>query len=128
MEDLLNKHAAAIVDWSQALLGEKDGPLNPKQRDSIKTILANAERFFHVYAECQAMSVSDFINNMRHEIGNPLTPIRGYSELLLMGVVGTLNEEQQHHIQGIVDSTNELRKGVEDMVKTARAQLASSLA
>lgn len=124
MEDTLHSYATAIIDGSQALLGEKDGLLNTRQRDDIKVILANAERFIHVYAECQALSPRDFVANMRHEIGNPLTPIRGYSELLLMGVVGTLNERQQSQVQGIVDSTNALRRGVEDMLNAARAELA----
>jgi signal transduction histidine kinase len=116
----LHDHVTTIIACAQGLLGEHDGPLSEKQRQIIKTIIANAEHFIHIYAECLAMPIGDFIAKMRHQVGTPLTPIRGYSELLLMGAMGQLNERQEAQIQAILDSTAQLQYGVDAMVRDAR--------
>ena len=127
MDRMLHQHAHIIIDGAQALLNLTDGPLTEKQTRIVKTIIANAERFVHIYAEFQSVPFEVFAANksMRHEMGTPLTPINGYAELLMMGALGALNTAQQHHVQRICESTNQLRLAVEMIVNEARLQMAA---
>lgn len=123
----LYKHTIIIMDAAQALLNETEGPLNDKQRDITKTIIANAEKFLHICIDFQEIQLVDFSPEMRHELGNPLTPIRGYSDLLSMGVLGSLNLIQQARVQAICDSTEAVREMIEQMVEEARLLAAARL-
>ena len=122
MDHMLHTHATTIIESAQALLGQGDGELSDKQREIMKKIVANAEQFIHIYAEYQALPFETFASSsaMRHEFGTPLTPITGYSELLLMGALGTLNDKQMQHVRRICDTTNQLRLAIEMIVSEAR--------
>lgn len=120
MDDILNEHITNIIASSQALLSEADGELNDKQRRGIKTILGNAENFIHIATEFLAVPIDEITADLRHELGNPLTPIRGYSELLVMGMMGTINEQQEQHMKLIFQSTETLGGLVEKLVEQAR--------
>lgn len=124
MNNPLYHHTGMIIDCAQDLLGNSAPPLNDKQAAFVKKILANAELFIHLYAEFSTAPIEHITAEMRHELGNPLTPINGYSELLLMGVIGTLTDKQQAHLQTIFDSTQALCDAVEDIVSTAREHAA----
>ena len=120
MQGDLYDHATIIIDSAQTLLGERYGTLTSRQTEAIKTIIANAEKLLHMYAEFTAMPLEDVPSMMRHELGNQLTPIRGYSDLLIMGVMGTLNLEQQAHVEAIYDTTTVLREMINEIVAKAR--------
>jgi signal transduction histidine kinase len=47
-------------------------------------------------AEHQAMT--SFIRTIAHEVRTPLTAIRGYSEVLLRGLIGSIGEEQKEFV------------------------------
>lgn len=117
---VLYEHATIIIDSASILLGERYGTLSERQYDIIKTIIANAERFVHIYAEFESMPPEDVPSMTRHELGNQLTPIRGYSDLLIMGVIGELTAEQQVHVQAIFDATTTLHQQVNSIVSNAR--------
>ncbi len=120
MSDVLNHHATVIIDSALVLQNQHHGELTEKQQKAIKTIIGNAEKFVHLYAEFQMLALGDVPSTLRHELGNQLTPIRGYSDLLTMGVIGTLNTAQLSHVEAIYDSTNALREEVDNIVAQAR--------
>ncbi|MDX1990852.1 MAG: histidine kinase dimerization/phospho-acceptor domain-containing protein [bacterium] len=127
MNDELNIQAEAIVGCALALLNENNGSLSFKQREVVKTILANAEQLIHLYAAFQSVPPEKVSASLRHELGNPLTPILGYSDLLAMGAIGLLSDIQRGYVQLICDSTEQLRALIEQRVAEARrcAALAS---
>ncbi len=63
--DMLDTYVAAIIDRAEALLAERDGALNKKQREVLKTIIASAERFFLSYAHRSALAPGEFFFKMR---------------------------------------------------------------
>jgi signal transduction histidine kinase len=130
MDHMLHTYASTIIECAQALLGQSDGELSERQHEIMKKIVANAEKFVHLYAEYQALPSETFASSsaMRHEFGTPLTPITGYSELLLMGALGALNDRQMQHVRRICDTTNQLRLAVEMTVNEARRQFAPQTA
>jgi len=50
-------------------------------------------------AEAGSRAKSDFLATMSHELRTPLTSVIGYSELLLSGMAGEVNEEQTEYIK-----------------------------
>lgn len=117
---ILNDYATTIIDSAGILLSGRYGALAERQHGAIKTIIANAERFVHIYAEFESVPLEDVSSMTRHELGNHLTPIRGYSDLLIMGAIGDLTAEQQVHVQAIFDATTILREEVDKIVGQAR--------
>lgn len=60
---------------------------------------------------------SNFIANISHELRTPMTHIRGYTELLLAGMLGPLNDEQQQALQTIHKASNRLEALIEDLIR-----------
>lgn len=109
-----------VITNANALLNERDGTLTEKQLKAVRIIIANAEQFLLLCIEFHAIDLPSITSTMRHELGNPLTPIRGYSDLLGAGMMGELNPVQQHSVQIIFESTDALKVRVEEIVAEAR--------
>jgi signal transduction histidine kinase len=124
LTDDLYFHTTIIMDSANALLNEIDGELTEKQRQIVRTIIANAEKFVLLCMEFQAIPLEEVSSEMRHDLGNHLTPIRGYSDLLAMGLIGTLNDAQQKYVAAICASTTIVRQMVEEIIRVAREHAA----
>jgi signal transduction histidine kinase len=61
-----------------------------------------------------------FISTVSHELRTPLTSIAGYTELLLDGTVGTLNEEQQSSLSIVKNNVDRLTSMIEDLLDISR--------
>jgi hypothetical protein len=61
-----------------------------------------------------------FLASMSHDLKSPLNSIIGFSELLLKGIEGELNEEQREDIQLIHDSGEELLSIINSVLDYAR--------
>lgn len=59
---------------------------------------------------------SNFISNISHELRTPLTHIKGYEELLLAGVMGSLSDQQTSALKVIQQSTERLERLIEDLI------------
>jgi hypothetical protein len=65
----------------------------------------------------EALQAKDeMLQNVSHELRTPLTHIRGYSDLLLDGVMGALNSEQRHALSIIQNRTQVLTLLVDDLL------------
>jgi two-component system, NarL family, sensor histidine kinase BarA len=51
---------------------------------------------------------SNFLATVSHELRTPLTSVIGYSEMLLEGLAGSLNEEQREYVQTIMEKGDQL--------------------
>ena len=120
MEDKLRKHATIIIENAQLLLSAHFGALTSYQEEFLRHILANAEKFIHLYATFHNATPVEITSAMRHDLGNPLTPIRGYTELIQRPMAGTLNSRQQISIQQIAYSSEALRLAILEAVLTAK--------
>ena len=63
---------------------------------------------------------SEFITNVSHEFRTPLTPIKGYTDLLLMGVAGQLTESQSDMLNTIKENVDRLSVLVNDVLNIAK--------
>jgi hypothetical protein len=120
MEHDLYYHIDKIITAAHALISDYSGHLSDKQTDFVRIILANAERFIHLATDFMSVPHAEVTPELRHELGNPLTPILGYSELLEMQLVNSMTPDQQTHVLAIASSTRELRQIVDDLLDQAR--------
>lgn len=58
----------------------------------------------------------EFLSNLRHELNTPLTTIKGFSELLYDGSLGTLNPEQNNAIERVVIKTRKLQNLIDSLL------------
>ncbi len=65
---------------------------------------------------------SQFLASMSHELRTPLNSIIGFSELLMDGLVGGLNEKQSHYISIIHSSGTHLLRLVNDILDFSRLE------
>ncbi|MDX1995417.1 MAG: GAF domain-containing protein [bacterium] len=62
---------------------------------------------------------SQFIANVSHEFRTPLTPIKGYTDLLIMGAAGEISDPQKRILVTIKENVDRLTALVEDVLKIA---------
>jgi signal transduction histidine kinase len=65
---------------------------------------------------------SDFMATMSHELRTPLTSIIGYSDMLLSGMTGELNEKQQGFIQSILNGGETLLNLINDVLDLTKIE------
>jgi two-component system sensor histidine kinase/response regulator len=65
---------------------------------------------------------TDLLANVSHELRTPLTAIIGYSELLLHGGDGALNEEQREDVETIDRSGRHLLELIDDLLEISRIE------
>ena len=59
---------------------------------------------------------SQFVSVAAHELAKPLTPIRGYVEMLLDGDFGPLTDEQRHRLELVENSLDRLQRLTSDLL------------
>ena len=81
--------------------------------DHASIAISNAQ----LYAAVQAANVakSEFVSFVAHELKNPMTSIKGYTELLAAGAVGPISETQANFLGTIRSNVERMKTIVEDL-------------
>ncbi len=81
--------------------------------DHAAIAISNAQ----LYAEVQRANVakSEFVSFVAHELKNPMTPIKGFSDLLASGAIGPINENQAKFLATIRANVDRMKTIVEDL-------------
>jgi signal transduction histidine kinase len=97
-----------------------DMPFLQRLAEHAAIAIANAQ----LYAELTAanQSKSEFVSFVAHELKNPLTSIRGFSDFLLKGVMGPLNEQQRNFVGTIRSSAERMNTMVSDLNDATKLQ------
>ncbi|MBV6395785.1 MAG: Adaptive-response sensory-kinase SasA [Anaerolineales bacterium] len=67
-------------------------------------------------------SKSEFVSLVSHELKLPMTSIKGYSELMLKGATGLLNEQQTQFLETIHNNVNRMAALVSDLADISRIE------
>jgi PAS domain S-box-containing protein len=65
---------------------------------------------------------SEFVATVSHELRTPMTSIKGYVDILLMGVAGDLTEQQLRFLSVVQDNTQRLTILVNDLLDLSRIE------
>ena len=81
--------------------------------DHAAIAISNAQ----LYDEVQRANLakSDFVSLVAHELKNPMTSIKGYTELLAAGAVGPVNDMQANFLNTIRSNTERMSTLVSDL-------------
>ncbi len=82
--------------------------------------IANAQ----LYAELERanQSKSEFVSFVAHELKNPLTSIRGYTDVLVAGIAGTLSDQQKNFLGTIRSNADRMNTLVSDLNDVTKLQ------
>lgn len=78
------------------------------------TIAISNGQYFNQIKEAN-LAKSEFVSFVAHELKNPMTSIKGYSELMAAGAVGPLTEAQSGFLNTIRTNVERMRTIVEDL-------------
>jgi signal transduction histidine kinase len=92
---------------------EEDVSFLNRLSDHAAIAIANAQ----LYAEVQSANEakSEFVSFVAHELKNPMTSIKGYTELLAGGKVGGINEMQANFLHTIRSNVERMSTLVSDL-------------
>lgn len=65
---------------------------------------------------------SEFVATVSHELRTPMTSIKGYVDILLMGVAGEMSEQQTSFLQVVQENTQRLTILVNDLLDLSRIE------
>lgn len=68
---------------------------------------------------------NDIISIVAHELRTPMTSIKGYTDLMLQGAMGTLTEGQQHFLSIVKSNVNRLSQLISDLLDITRIEAGS---
>ncbi len=68
---------------------------------------------------------SNFLATISHELRTPLTSVIGYSEMLLEGLAGPLNEEQREYVHTIMEKGDNLLQLISGILDVSRMESGS---
>lgn len=86
--------------------------------DHASVAIANAQVTLALTNEKD--SKSEFMGFAAHELKNPLASVKGYADVLLSGMTGTLTEQQQNFVNIIKSNANRMQTLIDDLRDSAR--------
>jgi signal transduction histidine kinase len=91
-----------------------------RMADHAAMAISNAQ----LYSAVQAanLSKSQFVSSAVHELKNPLTSIKGYSDLLMAGSVGPISEGQSNFLETIRANVDRMAMLVSDLQDISRIE------
>jgi signal transduction histidine kinase len=88
--------------------------------DNAAIAISNAQLYDEVQRANEAKS--EFVSFVAHELKNPMTSIKGYSELLAAGSVGQINEMQTNFLGTIRSNVERMSALVSDLNDNAKIE------
>ncbi len=90
-------------------------------RESNREVLKNYDMLAHANRRLRELDQlkSEFLANVGHELRTPLNSIIGFTELVLQGYSGKLNDAQRRQLAMVLDSGNHLLRVLNDVIEVS---------
>jgi signal transduction histidine kinase len=101
--------------------GAQISPVTVSMMEAVATALGESlQRSEAEKARHESEAKSKALSTVSHEMRNPLNAMLGFSNLLLTGAAGPLNEKQQSYVRRVDDASHHLLRLVNDYLDLAR--------
>ncbi len=97
-----------------------DMPFLQRLAEHASIAIANAQLYTELTRANQ--SKSEFVSFVAHELKNPLTSIKGYSDVLLGGAVGAMSDQQKNFLGTIRSNADRMNTLVSDLNDVTKLQ------
>lgn len=88
-----------------------------------KQFLGTVSIFRDVTKEVEVDRIkSEFVSTVSHELRTPMTSIKGYADLMLMGVAGSMTDPQTRYLKVIKNNADRLSMLVNDLLDISRIE------
>ena len=119
--------SAGQVIGVMLLESDQDGVLDLLDLDFVARLAEHATPAIvnsQLFQELQRANVakSEFVSFVAHELRNPMTSLRGYTDLLLKGVVGPVNPQQSDFLHTIFHNVMRMETLVSDLNDLTKQQ------
>lgn len=110
------------------ILSENFNSMAENLRDLYTSLEEKVTQRTHELAEARDEAVaankskSEFVSVVSHELKLPMTSIKGYSDLMLAGATGSLNENQTSFLTTIRNNVNRMATLVSDLADISRIE------
>ena len=104
-----------ITDRKQA-----EAQIQAKNEALLRAVNELAEA--HRKAEEATQLKSEFLANMSHELRTPLNAIIGYTQILLAGMAGELNDKQQSNLERVFANGQDLLRLINDILDLTKIE------
>jgi signal transduction histidine kinase len=119
--------SAGQVIGVMVLESDREGVLDLLDLDFVARLaehatpaIVNSQLFQELQRANEAKS--EFVSLIAHELKNPMTSMRGYTDLLLKGVVGPVNEQQGDFLNTIANNVRRMETLVSDLNDLTKQQ------
>src|SRR5690606_13517622 len=85
------------------------------ERLSDHASIALMNSLFYEEIQKANLAKSEFVSLVAHELKNPMTSIKGYTELLTTGAAGEISETQKYFLSIIGNNTDRMNALVSDL-------------
>jgi signal transduction histidine kinase len=113
----------ADIEWEgepSFLISLRD--VTDRKRAEEQSYQLQQEQAARTEAEAASQAKSEFLAIMSHELRTPLNAVLGYTDLLQLGVAGSLSEEQRQQLRRISASGRHLLSLVNEVLDLARIE------
>jgi PAS domain S-box-containing protein len=111
------------LDVNGSLIEAQGKIIQAVGRDITERIKAEEEMMqAKIEAETASRSKSDFLATMSHELRTPLNSIIGFSDIILDGLAGNLEDKQEHYLQHISQSGRHLLNLINDILDISKIE------
>lgn len=110
------------------ILSENFNSMAKSLKDLLTSLEERVEQRTQELAEARDEAVaankskSEFVSVVSHELKLPMTSIKGYSDLMLSGATGALNENQTNFLSTIRNNVNRMATLVSDLADISRIE------
>lgn len=93
-------------------------------KESFRELAENNQKLQHAYDRLKELDrlKSNFLATVSHELRTPLTSIIGYSEMLLEGIGGDLNDEQREFVDTIHEKGEQLLHLIKSLLDLSKLE------
>jgi PAS domain S-box-containing protein len=114
---------AAQLETEDRVVSVHLAPVLMGASDSLPEFLGTVSVFRDVTAEVEAdRAKTEFVSMVSHELRKPMTSIKGYADLLLMGSVGPLTDGQERFLSIVRSNVDRLTTLVNDLLDISRIE------